>query len=256
MLSTSLAGKKGLIVGIGNDRSIAWGAARAMHAAGAELAVTWQTTKTLPHVEPLFDAVGATLRMPLDVADASQQQALFQAIRERWGKLDFLVHSVAFAPKTDLHGRVVDSSPEGFAQAMDISCHSFIRLAHDAEALMPDGGSLMTISYIGAQEVAPGYGIMGPVKAALEASVRYLAAELGPRKIRVNAVSPGPLETRAASGISGFDALIRDSLTRAPLQHTLDIDDAGALCAFLAADASRAISGTTLFVDSGFHILN
>ncbi|CAM4239984.1 enoyl-ACP reductase FabI [Kerstersia similis] len=256
MLSTVLAGKKGLIVGIANERSIAWGAARAMHAAGAELAVTWYSDKTLPYVAPLFDEIGTDFRMPLDVGNAEQQQALFDAIRERWGHLDFLVHSVAFAPREDLHGRVLDSSAAGFAQAMDLSCHSFIRLARDAEPLMAQGGSLMTISYLGAQAVMPGYGIMGPVKAALEASVRYLASELGPRGIRVNAVSPGPLDTRAASGIAGFDTLIKDSMERAPLRHTLGIEDAGALCAFLASDAARAISGSTLFVDNGFHILN
>lgn len=256
MRSANLAGKKGLVVGIANAQSIAWGAARAMRAAGAELAVTWYSDKSLPYVTPLFDEIGATLRLPLDVSDTAQQQALFDTLRERWGRLDFLVHSVAFAPRDDLHGRVLDSSAAGFAQAMDLSCHSFIRLARDAEPLMAQGGSMMTISYLGAQAVMPGYGIMGPVKAALEASVRYLASELGPRGIRVNAVSPGPLETRAASGIAGFDSLIKDSMERAPLRHTLDIEDAGALCAFLASDAARAISGSTLFVDNAFHILN
>ena len=166
-----------------------------------------------------------------------------------------MLHSIAFAPKSDLHGRVVDSSREGFARAMDISCHSFARMAHLAEPLMPQGGSLMTMSYVGAEEVIPGYGLMGPVKAALEASTRYLAAELGPKGIRVNAISPGPLATRAASGIPDFDALLQEAVQRAPLRRLVDIDEVGALCTFLAGDGAKAITGSTLYVDAGYHIL-
>ncbi len=251
----SLADKRGLVVGIANDQSIAWGCARAFHRAGAELAITWLNDKAKPHVEPLANAVSATIRMPLDVEDPEQLQAVFDAIARQWGRLDFVLHSIAFAPRSDLHGRVVDSSRDGFARAMDISCHSFSRMARLAEPLMDRGGSLITMSYVGAEEVIPNYGVMGPVKAALEASTRYLAAELGPQGIRVNAVSPGPLATRAASGIPGFDQLLDDARTRAPLRRLVEPDDVGALCVLLAGDAGRAITGSTLHVDAGFHIL-
>lgn len=255
MVNTGLQGKKGLVVGIANDQSIAWGCARALRDAGAELAVTWLNDKARPHVEPLAQQLPAALAMPLDVGQPAQMAALFDAIERTWGRLDFLVHSIAFAPATDLHGRVTDSSAEGFAQAMDISCHSFMRMAKLAEPLMREGGSLMTMSYLGAEEVITDYGMMGPVKAALEASVRYLAAELGPAGIRVNAISPGPLLTRAASGIAHFDRLLDDATRRAPLRRPVGIDDVGALCAFLASDAGRAMTGGTLYVDAGFHIL-
>ncbi len=251
----SLQGKKGLVVGIANDQSIAWGAARAFREAGAELAVTWLNEKARQYVEPLARQLQAPIALALDVEQPDQMTALFEAIRKRWGKLDFVLHSIAFAPKSDLHGRVVDSSRDGFARAMDISCHSFTRMARLAEPLMDQGGSMMTMSYVGAEEVIPDYGLMGPVKAALEASVRYLAAELGPRAIRVNAVSPGPLATRAASGIPHFDALLAQAAQRAPLRRLVDIGEVGALCVFLAGDGARAITGSTLYVDAGYHIL-
>ena len=251
-----LAGKCGLVIGIANENSIAWGAARAFHAAGARLGATWQSEKAQPHVEPLLQSIDVDLRQSLDVTSAEQMQALFDAAAARWGRLDFLLHSIAYAPRQDLHGRVLDSSREGFLQAMDISCHSFIRMARLAEPLMRHGGSLMTMSYLGSEEVIDNYGLMGPVKAALEASVRYLAAELGPAGIRVNAVSPGPIATRAASGLAGFDALVADAQRRAPMRDALRIDDVGPLCAFLAGDGARAITGTTLYVDGGYHILN
>ena len=254
-MAGALQGKKGLVVGVANDKSIAWGCARALRDAGAELALTWFNDKARPHVEPLAQQLQAPITLPLDVEQAGQMEAVFDAIAQRWGQLDFVLHSIAFAPRSDLHGRVVDSSREGFARAMDISCHSFARMAHLAEPLMPQGGSLMTMSYVGAEEVIPGYGLMGPVKAALEASTRYLAAELGPRGIRVNAISPGPLATRAASGIPDFDALMDDAVRRAPLRRRVEIDDVGALCAFLAGDGARAITGSTLYVDAGYHIL-
>jgi enoyl-[acyl-carrier protein] reductase I len=251
----SLQGRKGLVVGIANAQSIAWGCAKAFREAGAELAVTWFNDKARPYVEPLAGQVQASIALPLDVEQPGQMEALFAAIGRQWGRLDFVLHSIAFAPKGDLHGRVVDTSREGFARAMDISCHSFARMARLAEPLMKDGGSLMTMSYVGAEEVIPDYGVMGPVKAALEASTRYLAAELGPRGIRINAVSPGPLATRAASGIPNFDALLDDARRRAPLRRLVDIDEVGALCTFLAGDGSRAITGSTLYVDAGFHTL-
>lgn len=252
---TTLQGKKGLVVGIANAQSIAWGCARAFRDAGAELAVTWFNDKARPHVEPLAQQLQAPIALPLDVEQPGQMEAVFAAIEQQWGRLDFVLHSIAFAPKSDLHGRVTDSSREGFGRAMDISCHSFARMARLAEPLMKDGGSLMTMSYVGAEEVIPDYGLMGPVKAALEASTRYMAAELGPRGIRVNVVSPGPLATRAASGIPNFDALLEEAVRRAPLRRLVGIAEVGALCAFLASDASSAMTGGTLYVDGGAHIL-
>ena len=251
-----LKDKKGLVIGIANQRSIAWACARAFYKAGATLGGTWLSDKSRPHVEPLLDALGADIRRPLDVLDDSQMQGLFEEVQRRWGRLDFLLHSIAFAPKADLLGRLVDSSRDGFGVAMDVSCHSFIRLARQAEPLMTEGGSLITMSYLGSSEVVRNYGIMGPVKAALESATRDLAAELGPAGIRVNAISPGPIPTRAASGLSDFDALVADSAARAPMRGPLTIDDVGPLCAFLASDGARAMTGSTLFVDGGYHILN
>ncbi len=251
-----LAGRRGLIVGIANEHSLAWGCAQHCHAAGAQLAVTWLNENARPFVEPLAKQIDAPLVLPLDVEQDGQLEAVFAAIEQYWGRLDFLLHSIAFAPKADLHGRVVDSSRAGFARAMDVSCHSLLRVARLAEPLMHQGGSIVTLSYLGAEEVIANYGLMGPVKAALESSVRYLAAELGPSGIRVNAVSPGPVATRAASGIAHFDALLDDAARRAPLRRLIDRDDVGALCAFLFGDAARAITGDTLLVDAGLHILN
>ena len=250
-----LRGKKGLIVGIANEDSIAWGCARAFRAAGAELAVTWLNESARPYVEPLAEQLQAPIQMPLDVEQDGQMEAVFDALGARWERLDFVLHSIAFAPAADLHGRVADSSREGFARAMDISCHSLARMARLAEPLMQGGGSLLTMSYLGAAEVIDNYGLMGPVKAALESSVRYLATELGPQGIRVNAVSPGPLATRAASGIQHFDQLLADAAERAPLRRLVSIEDVGALCTFMASDASRSMTGSTLYVDAGFHIL-
>ncbi|MET3517918.1 enoyl-[acyl-carrier protein] reductase I [Pseudacidovorax sp. 1753] len=251
----SLHGRKGLVVGIANAHSIAWGCAQAFHDAGAELAVTWFNDKAQPFVEPLAQQVHASIALPLDVEQPGQLEAVFAAIGRQWGRLDFVLHSIAFAPKSDLHGRVADCSREGFARAMDISCHSFVRMAHLAEPLMHRGGSLLTMSYVGAEEVIPDYGVMGPVKAALESSTRYLATELGPKGIRVNAISPGPLATRAASGIPNFEALLDDARRRAPLRRLVDIAEVGALAAFLVSDAARAITGSTLYVDGGYHVL-
>lgn len=251
-----LDGAKGLVVGIANDRSIAWGCAKVMHAAGAELAVTHYNDKARPYVAPLADSVDAAIFQPLDVTRPDQQAALFDAIAARWGRLDFLVHSIAFAPKADLHGRVVDSSAEGFGLAMDISCHSFMRLARAAEPLMADGGSLMTMSYYGAEKVVSNYNIMGPVKAALEAAVAYLAVELGPKKIRVNAISPGPIATRAASGLPDFEGLLKSAEGKAPLRSLIDLDDVGHMAAFLASRRSKAITGGVHYVDCGYEIVD
>jgi enoyl-[acyl-carrier protein] reductase I len=222
---------------------------------GAELAVTWLNEKARPHVEPLAQELSATIAMPLDVERSGDMETVFDAIRRKWGRLDFVLHSIAFAPAADLHGRVADSSRDGFARAIDISCHSFFRMARLAEPLMEEGGTLLTMSYLGAAEVVPHYGVMGPVKAALEASVRYLATELGPGGIRVNAVSPGPMRTRAASGIAGFDDLLADARRRAPLAREVEIDDVGSLCAFLVSDAARAVTGDVHYIDGGLHIL-
>ena len=193
--------------------------------------------------------------MPLNVAVDGELEAVFEAVTQKWGRLDIVVHSIAHAPKDDLRGGLLDCSAEGFKIAMDISCHSFVRMARLAEPLMDRGGALITMSFLGATQVVPHYGVMGPVKAALESTVRYLATEVAQRDIRVNAVSPGPIVTRAASGIPSFDALAADARARAPMQRALALDDVGTLCAFLVSDAARSITGDTLYVDNGFHIL-
>src|SRR5688572_27511481 len=250
-----LAGTKALVVGVANDQSIAYGCARAFRDAGAELAITWLNDKARPHVEPLAEALEAAIVAPLDVAIPGQLEAVFDLVRERWGKLDSLVHSIAFAPKEDLQGGLLDCSAEGFAKAMDVSCHSFIRMARLAAPLMTEGGTMLAMSYHGAQKVAPNYNVMGPVKAALEAACRYLAYELGPRKIRVHAISPGPLKTRAASGLKDFDLMLNEAAQRAPLGDLVDIMDVGFACAYLATPYARRITGTTLYVDGGVNIM-
>ena len=253
--TASLAGKKGLIVGLANSHSIAYGCARALHAQGAALAVTYLNEQSLPFVKPLADELQAEIFMPLDVEQDGQLQAVFHEMARRWGTLDFVIHAIAFAPADDLHGRVVDSSAAGFARAMDISCHSFIRMARLAEPLMQEGGTLVTMSYYGAQKVIANYGLMGPVKAALEATVRYLAAELGPVGIRVHAVSAGPIKTRAASGIGHFEQLLDDAARRAPEHQLVSIDDVGAVTALLCSDAAHALTGNVIFVDAGYHVM-
>lgn len=250
-----LAGKKGLVVGIANDQSIAWGCAQMMRQLGASLAVTYFNAKAEPHVRPLAEELGAEIIAPLDVENPGQLEAVFAQIEQRWGKLDFVLHAIAFAPADDLHGRVVDCSAAGFARAMDVSCHSFIRMARLAEPLMTDGGALVTMTYYGAQKVIDNYGVMGPVKAALEATVRYLAAELGPAGIRVHAVSPGPIKTRAASGIGHFETLLDDAAARAPQHQLVTIKDVGAVTAMLCSDAARALTGNVIFVDAGYHVM-
>jgi enoyl-[acyl-carrier protein] reductase I len=249
-----LAGKRGLVVGIANADSIAYGCAAKLRAFGAELAVTWLNEKAERFVRPLAEQLGASLMMPLDVEQPGQLEAVFARIAQEWGRLDFLIHSIAFAPREDLHGRVVDCSAEGFGQAMRVSCWSFLRMAHLAEPLMTAGGVLVTMSYYGADKVVENYNLMGPVKAALEASVRYAAAELGDKGIRVFAVSPGPLRTRAASGIAHFDELVEMAQRRAPQHRLVDIAEVGRVVAFLVGPASSGMTGDTIYVDAGLHI--
>lgn len=250
-----LAGKSALVVGIANENSIAYGCAKAFRTLGAELAITYLNDKAKPHVAPLAEALGAPVIMPLDVRSDDQLDALFAAVKARWGALDVLVHSIAYAPKADLHGRLVDSSRDGFLEAIDVSCHSFVRMARRAAALMPNGGTLITMSYYGAEKVIPDYNLMGPVKAALEAAVRYLAFELGPQGIRVHAVSPGPLKTRAASSLKGFDRLLSDAVMRAPTHSLVSIDDVGAATAFLATPYAKLVTGGTIYIDGGYNII-
>ena len=251
-----LDGKKGLIVGIANDQSIAWGCAKAFRALGAEVAVTYVNDKAKKYVEPLARALESPIVMPLDVNKPGQMEAVFERITEEWDSLDFVVHSIAFSPKEALQGRVVDVSRDGFAITMDISCWTFIRMAHLAEPLMRKGGTLFTMSYYGSQMVVKNYNIMGVAKAALECAVRYIAAELGPKGIRVHAISPGPLATRAASGIPEFDALLDKAKAKAPARSLVSIEDVGAATAFLAHDAARLITGETLYIDGGYHIID
>ena len=250
-----LKGRKALIVGIANDHSIAYGCARAFRELGAELAITYVNEKTRTYVEPLARALKARIFMPLDVAKPGELEAVFERVKKDWGHLDILVHSIAFAPKEDLQGGLLDCSAEGFKVAMDVSCHSFVRMAKLAAPLMKDGGSLFAMSYYGAQKVVPSYNVMGPVKAALEACCRYLAFELGPRQIRVHAISPGPLKTRAASGLKDFDLLLNAAAKRAPIGELVDIMDVGFACAYLATPYARRLSGETLFVDGGVNIM-
>src|SRR5712671_1238046 len=251
-----LEGKRGLIVGIANDQSIAWGCAKAFRAFGAELAVTYLNEKAKKYVEPLARELDAPILMPLDVNVPGQMEAVFEHIAKEWRTLDFVVHSIAFSPKAALHGRVVDVERDGFLTTMDVSCWTFMRMAHLAEPLMRKGGTLFTMTYYGSQMVVKNYNIMGVAKAALESAVRYIAAELGPKGIRVHAISPGPLATRAASGIPEFDELLAKAQEKAPARALVSIDDVGAATAFLALDAARLITGETLYIDGGYHIID
>jgi len=249
-----LSGKKGLVLGIANEHSIAYGCAQAFRALGAELAITYSNEKTKTYTEPLARELAAPIFLPCDVRQPGQMETVFQAVEHNWKTLDFALHAIAFAPKEDLHGRLADCSRDGFLLAMDISCHSFIRMAKLAEPLLDKGGSLMTLSYYGAEKVVDHYNVMGPVKAALEASVRYLAHELGPKAIRVNAISAGAVKTRAASGIEHFDELLNETVQKAPLRRTIDACEVGRAALLLASDYATAITGEILYVDAGFHI--
>lgn len=250
-----LKGKKVLIVGVANENSIAYGCARAFHEAGSELAITYLNEKAKPHVEPLAQNLEASIFEPLDVSKPQEMEALFKKIKKEWGELDVVVHSIASAKKDDIKGGLLDCSADGFSMAMDISVHSLIRMAKLAAPLMKNGGSIFAMSYLGATKVIPSYNVMGPVKAALEASCRYLAYELGPQKIRVHAISPGPLKTRAASGLKDFDLLLNQAVKRAPVGELVDIMDVGFAVAYLATPYARRLTGDTLYVDGGVNIM-
>jgi enoyl-[acyl-carrier protein] reductase I len=250
-----LAGTKALVVGVANDQSIAYGCAKAFRTAGAELAITWLDDKARVYVEPLARELEASITAPLDVSVPGQLEGVFELVREKWGCLDILVHSIAFAPKRDLEGGLLDCSAEGFSKAMDISCHSFVRMAKLATPLMTEGGTMFAMSYYGADRVVPNYNVMGPVKAALESACRYLAYELGPRGIRVHAISPGPLKTRAASGLKDFELLLNEAARKAPVGELVDIMDVGYACAYLATPFARRVTGGTVYVDGGTNIV-
>jgi enoyl-[acyl-carrier protein] reductase I len=250
-----LAGKKGIILGIANEHSIAYGCAQAFRGLGADVGVTYTNDKARPFVEPLAKALGAPIILPCDVRVPGQLENVFQVAEQTWGKLDFALHSIASAPKQDLHGPLSQCSRDGFLQAMEVSCYSFIRMAHLAAAMMRDGGTILTMSYYGVEKVIEHYNVMGPVKAALESAVRYLASEFGPRGIRVHAISPGPVMTRAASGIEDFDELLERVARLAPAHRLVTIDDVGAATAFLATDYAKLMTGETVYVDGGYHIV-
>jgi enoyl-[acyl-carrier protein] reductase I len=249
------AGRKALVVGIANEHSIAYGCAAAFRELGADVAITYLNEKARPYVDPLARALDCPIYMPLDVSAAGQLEAVFERIAKDWGRLDILVHSIAWAPKDDLQGGLLACSAEGFAKAMDISCHSFVRMAKLAVPLMKDGGTMFAMSYLGANRVVTNYNVMGPVKAALEAACRYLAYELGPKKIRVHPVSPGPLKTRAASGLKDFDLMLNEAMQKAPVGELVDIMDVGFACAYLASPYARRITGDTVYVDGGVNIM-
>lgn len=251
----ALEGKRGLVIGIANEHSIAYGCARAFRAAGAELAITCLNDKAEPYVKPLAEALHASIFARCDMRNPGELEAVYNRIAREWGGLDFVLHSIAYAPKEDLHGRLTDCSRNGFSTAMDVSCHSFIRMAKLAEPLMKQGGCLLTISFYGAEKVIGSYNLMGPVKAALESSVRYLAAELGDKGIRVHALSPGPLKTRAASGLDHFDELLERATRNAPEHRLVGLDDIGNLAVFLVGDGARMLTGNVEYIDAGYHVM-
>lgn len=250
-----LAGKRGLVLGIANEQSIAAGCATAFAAAGAVLAATYLNDKAKPYVQAVTDHLPCEILLPCDVQKPGELEAVFAVIAKQWGVVDFVLHSMAFAPTADLHGRVVDCSAAGFAIAMDVSCHSFLRAAKMAEPLMPKGGALLAVTYIGSERVIPNYGLMGPVKAALESAVRYAAVELGPKRIRVNAISPGPIATRAASGITNFSALLEKAAQNSPEGEMVQIGDCGDMACFLVSDAARMVNGSIIPIDGGEYTL-
>lgn len=250
-----LKGKKALIIGIANEDSIAYGCAKMLKNAGADIAITYLNEKAKPHVDKTAERLKPSIYLPCDVTAENDLENLFIEIKNTWQNLDILVHSIAFAPKADLHNPIIESSKKGFLLAMDVSCHSFLRMAKLAAPLMHKGGSMFAMSFYGAEKVVEHYNLMGPVKAALEASVRYMAVDLGPQNIRVLAISPGPLKTRAASGIGEFDALIQHSLEKAPLGRLVDIDDVGAMVTYLASDYAKNITGDTIYIDAGSHLI-
>ena len=251
-----LLGRKALVMGIANEYSIAYGCAKAFRKLGAEIAVTYLNEKSRAYVEPLAEELQAPIFMPLDVQKQGELEAVFQKIEEQWGKLHIALHSIAFAPRQDLKGGLLDCSAEGFMLAMDVSCHSFVRMARLAAPLMTEGGAMFAMSYYGANKVVPNYNVMGPVKAALEASVRYLAYELGPKRIRVHAISPGPIKTRAAGGLKDFDMMLNEAEAHSPAHDLVDIEDVGFATAYLATPYARRLTGSTFYVDAGLNIMS
>ena len=249
-----MTGKRGLIMGVANNRSIAWGISKAVAAQGAEVALTYQGDALKKRVEPLAAELGSSLVLPCDVTDAASMDSVFATLKEKWGKLDFLVHAIAFSDKNELDGRYVDTTESNFTQTMLISCYSFTALAKRAEPLMSDGGSLLTLTYYGAEKVMPHYNVMGVAKSALEASVRYLAADLGQNGIRVNAVSAGPIKTLAASGISDFRYILKWNEYNSALRRNVTIDEVGGAGLYLLSNLSRGVTGEVHHVDSGYHV--
>ena len=252
--SQLMAGKRGLVMGVANNRSIAWGIAKAVHAAGAEIALTYQGEALKKRVMPLAEEIGCRHVLPCDVTDGASCDAVFENLAKAWGRLDFLVHAIAFSDKTELDGRYVDTTEKNFSQTMLISCYSLTALARRAEKLMTDGGSIVTLTYYGAEKVMPHYNVMGVAKAALEASVRYLAADLGRNRIRVNAISAGPIKTLAASGIADFRYILRWNEYNSALRRTVTIEEVGSSGLYLLSDLGRAVTGEVHHVDAGYHI--
>jgi enoyl-[acyl-carrier protein] reductase I len=250
-----MAGKRGIVFGVANNRSIAWGITKACHGQGAEIALTYQGDAIKKRVEPLAAEIGSKFVLPCDVTDESSVEAVFKALADAWGTIDFLVHAVAFSDKGELDGRYVDTSKDNFTQTLLVSCYSFTALAKRAEKLMPNGGSLLTLSYYGAEKVMPHYNVMGVAKAALEASVRYLAADLGKGAIRVNAISAGPIKTLAASGIADFRYILKWNENNSPLRRTVSIEDVGAGALYLLSDLGRGVTGEILHIDAGYHVV-
>lgn len=253
-IDCDLSGKTALIVGIANEHSLAWAAAQRYRGAGARIAITYLNDKAKRHVEPLAEKVKADLFLECDVTKAGALDAVFDSVQKHWGKLDLGFHAIASAPKADLQGRLTDCSADGFAAALQISCYSLLHMARRAELLMRTGGSLTTLSFYGAEKVVDHYNVMGPVKAALECAVRYLAHELGPSDIRVNAISAGPVATRAASGLTHFEELLNETAHKSPLRRTVDASEVGKAALFLASDLASGVTGEILHVDAGFHI--
>ncbi|WP_419900097.1 enoyl-ACP reductase FabI [Roseomonas sp. USHLN139] len=252
---TLMAGKRGLIMGVANDRSIAWGIARAIAAQGAEIAFTYQGEALEKRVRPLVESIGAEILLPCDVTDEASIDAVFAELEKRWGRIDFLVHAIGFADKQFLRGRYMDTPRDAFLQALDISCFSFVSVSRRAAALMPEGGSLLTLSYLGAERVTPHYNVMGVAKAALEASVRYMAVDVGGQGVRVNAISAGPIKTLAASGIGDFRYILKWNQYNAPLKRNVTIDDVGGAGLYLLSDLGAGVTGEVHHVDCGYHIV-
>jgi enoyl-[acyl-carrier protein] reductase I len=254
-MSGLMAGRRGLVMGVANDKSIAWGIAQACSAQGAELAFTYQGDALKKRVEPLAAGVGSEIVLPCDVTDMASVDAVFEALKRRWGKLDFLVHAIAYADKNELKGRYVDTSLDNFLMSMNVSCYSFTAVAQRAEKLMTDGGSMITLTYYGAERVMPHYNVMGVAKAALECSVRYMAMDLGPKNIRVNALSAGPIKTLAASGIGDFRYILKWNELNSPLRRNVTQADVGKAGLYLLSDLSSGVTGETHHVDSGYHVV-